>query len=165
MRSRATHQLNEVPVLTCRVAVTLDVTDNLSVGLASSVEAERSLNLVVLQVAIDSLRTADNLYAVVLGSIVLSQNASVGVRVVTTDDYESLDIKLTQNLDALLKLVFLLKLCTARTDKIETAGVAIISDKLVCNLDVFVVNETARPHKEAIETVLWVQLLNLVKQT
>ena len=79
VRSRAAHQLDEVPVFACRVAVALNVTNHLSIGLAGSIETERSFNLVVLQVAVDSLGATDNLYAIVLGSIVFSQHASVGV--------------------------------------------------------------------------------------
>ena len=101
-----------MPVLTCRVAVALDVADKLRVCLTSCVETERSLNLLVLQIAVDSLRAADNLNTVLLCCVVLSEHTSVSVRVVTTDDYESLDAELAKNLNTLLELLFLLELCT-----------------------------------------------------
>ena len=112
VRCRTTHQLDEVPVLTSRVTVTLNVTDKLRVSLSSCIETERSLNLIVLQVAIDSLRATNNLYTILLSCIVFSQHTSISIRVVTTNDYNSLDIQLTKNFKTLLKLFFLLKLCS-----------------------------------------------------
>ena len=55
MRSRAAHELDEVPVLASRVTVALDVTDDFSVDLRSGVEAEGGLDLLVLQVTVDGL--------------------------------------------------------------------------------------------------------------
>ena len=103
--------------------------------------------------------------AILLGSIVLSENAGVGVRVVTTDDNECLDTELTENLDTLLKLVFLLQLCTARTDDIETTSVTVLVHELVSNLHIVVINETARTEDEAIELVSWVERLHTVEET
>ena len=154
-----------MPVFACRIAVALNVTDELRVSLTSCIETERSLNLLVLQVTVDSLRTTDYLNAILLGSIVLSENAGVGVRVVTTDDNECLDTELTENLDTLLKLVFLLQLCTARTDDIETTSVTVLVHELRSNLHIVVINETARTEDEAIELVSWVERLHAVEET
>ena len=112
MRSRATHHLDEVPILAGRVTVALDVTNQLRISLTSGIETERSLNLLVLQVTVDGLRTTDYLNTIVLSSIVLGQYASVGVRVVTTNNYDSLDVKLADNLETFLELINLLKLGT-----------------------------------------------------
>ena len=79
VRSRASHKLDEVPVLACTVAVALDVTDEFAIGLAGSIETEAGFNLLVLEVTVDGLGASDYLYTIVLGSIVLGQNASVGV--------------------------------------------------------------------------------------
>ena len=79
MACRASHHLYEVPILACRVAVALDVTDKFRISLACSVETERSLYLLVLKVAVDSFWATNNLNAVVLGSIIFCKNACVGV--------------------------------------------------------------------------------------
>lgn len=64
---------------------------------AGCVETKAGFNLVVLQVAVNGFRATDDLNAIVLGSIVFSQNASVGVGVVATDDYDSLDAEFTND--------------------------------------------------------------------
>ena len=120
-----------MPVLTCRVAVALDVTNEFSVCLAGCIETERSLDLVVFEVAVDGLRAADYLYAVLLGCVVLSEYTSICVRVVATDDNESLDAEFAENLNTLLELLFLLELSTSRADDVETTGIAILDRKSV----------------------------------
>ena len=72
MGGRATHELDEVPVLASREAVTLYVTDDLCVDLGSGVEAEGGLDLLVLQVTINSLGATDDLYRSTDALIVLS---------------------------------------------------------------------------------------------
>ena len=165
MRSRTTHQLDEVPVFTCRIAVALNVTDELRVSLTSCIETERSLNLLVLQVTIDSLRTSDYLNAILLSSVVLCKYTSIGVRVVTTDDYESLDTKFAKNLDTLLKLVFLLQLSTARADDIKTTSIAVLVHDFRSNLHVVVIYETTRTENETIKFVSWVESLYTIEKT
>ena len=165
VRSRTTHHLDEVPVLAGRVTVALNVTNQLRVGLTSGVETERGLNLLVLQVTVDGLRATDYLHTVLLGSIVFSQHASVGVRVVTTNDNESLDAQLAQNLDTALELCFLLQLCTTGTNDVETTSVAILVDELIGEFHILVVNQTARSHKETVELRVLVQRLNTVVET
>ena len=154
-----------MPVFACRIAVALNVTDELRICLTSCIETERSLNLLVLQVTVDSLRTTDYLNAILLSSIVLSKYTSIGVRVITTDDNERLDTEFTENLDTLLKLVFLLQLGTARTDDIETTSVAVLVHELRSNLHILVINETTRTEDEAIELVSWVERLHAVEET
>ncbi len=165
VRSRTAHELNEVPILAGRVGVALDVTNELSVNLCSGVETKACLDLVVLQVTINGLRATDNLYAVILSSIVLSQHASVSIRVVTTDNYDSLDIELAKNLDTLLKLTNFLKLRTARTDHIETTCVTIVVNELRSELDVVVVHQTAGTHQETVHLVGRVHLLHGIEDT
>ena len=106
MRSGATHQFDEVPVFLGGVTVTLDVTDYLGVNLASRVETERGLDLGVLQVTVDRLRATDYLYAGTDSLVILSQYASVRVRIVTADNNQSLDIKLFQDLKTFIELLF-----------------------------------------------------------
>ena len=75
-----------MPVLLSGVCVTLDVTDDLAVGLGSSIETEGALDILILQVAVDGLRAADNLYAGVVCCKVLSQNCCIGIGIVAADD-------------------------------------------------------------------------------
>lgn len=156
---------DKVPVFTGRVSVTLDVADQLRVYLCSGIEAKTGLDLIVLQVAVDGLRAADNLDTIVLGSIVLSEHASICIGVVTTDDDHSLDVELAQNLKTLLKLVYLLQLGTAGTDHVEATGVAIIINKLRSQLHILMIDKATRAHQEAVDLVLWVHLLHSVEDT
>ena len=154
-----------MPVLAGRVAVALNVTDEFRVCLAGGVETERSLDLLVLQVAVNGLGTADHLYPILLGCIVFGQHTGVGVGVVATDDDECLDVQLAQNLDALLELVFFFQLGASRTDDVETTRVAVLIHQLRSDFHVVVVNQTARAEDEAVEFVGWVERLHTVEQT
>ena len=154
-----------MPVFTCRIAIALNVTNQLRISLAGCIETKRSLNLIVLQVTVDSLGTTDYLYTTLLGSIVLSQYAGIGIRVVTADDNNSLDVQLADNLQTLVKLVGLLQLGTARTNHIETTSIAVVVDEVGCNLHIVMVNQATRTHEETIKAVGWVQLLQCIKKT
>ena len=92
MGSRTSHHLNEMPVFACRITVALNVSNQLGIGFASGVEAEGRLNLVVLQVAVDGLRTANHLYAILLGCIVFCQDTSIGIGVVAANDDNGFDV-------------------------------------------------------------------------
>ena len=162
---RTSHELDEVPILACRVAVALNVADELRVCLCGSVEAEGSLYLAVLEVAVYGLRAAYYLYAVVLCGIVFGQYAGVGVRVVAADDDKRLDIKLAHNLKTLLKLLHLFQLGASRAYHVEAAGVTVVVDEVFGYLDVFMVNQSARAEDKAVQLVLRVHLLYGVKQS
>ena len=110
---RAAHQFDEVPVFLGRVAVTLDVADDFGVYLGGGVEAERSLDDVVLEVAVDGLGAADDLNAGVVGLVVLGKDCGVGVRVVAADDDESGDAELAEDDKTFLELVYFLELGAA----------------------------------------------------
>ena len=105
------------------------------------------------------------MYTIVLGSIVLSQYTGVGVRVVTTNDDNSLDVQLADNLKTLLKLIHLLQLCTTRAYHVETARIAILVNDVSSQLHIIMVYQSARTQDETVQTVLRVQLLNLIVQT
>ena len=154
-----------MPVFACAVAVALDVADELAVGLACGVESETGFNLLVLEVTIDGLGAANHLYAVVLGRIVLGQHTGIGIGVVSADDYQCLDAQLTENLDAALKLGFLLQLGATRTNDIETAGVAILVDELIGKLDILVVDQAAGTHQEAVKLALGIEALDAIVES
>ena len=165
MRSRAPHELDEVPVLAGRVTVTLDVTDDFSINLGSGIEAEGGLDLLVLQVAVDGLGATDDLDRRTDALIVFGQDCSVGVGVVTTDDDERTDIELLEDFEALVELLLLLELGTTRADDVEATRVAILVDDVGRQLDIVVLDETIRTHKEAIEATISVDLLHAVEDT
>ena len=100
-----------------------------------------------------------------MGGIVLSQHTGIGVRVVTTDDHDGLDVELTDDLQTLLKLIHLLQLRTTGTDHVETTGVTILVDDLRSQFHIVMVYETTRAEDETVETVLRVEFLDLVEQT
>ena len=160
----AAHELDEVPVLAGAVAVALDVSDELAVGLASGVEAEAGLDLLVLQVAVNRLGAADDLYAILLGGIVLSEDAGVGVAVVATDDDECLDVQLAQDLDTLLELLHLLQLRAAGADDVEATGVAVFVDDVSSELHVLMIHEAAGAEDEAVELGGGVDALDTVEE-
>ena len=151
MRSRTTHQLDKVPVFASRVTVALNITNQFAVSLTSRIETKTGLNLLVLQVTVNSLGATNYLNAILLGSIVLSQNTCICIRVITTDNNQCFDTEFTQNLNSALKLSFLLKLCTTRTYNVETTSVTIFVYKSISKLDVLMINQTARTHKETIQ--------------
>src|SRR5574344_1688675 len=113
MRSRTAHQFNEMPIFASRVTVTFDIADNLRINLGSSIKTKRSLNHLVLQVTIDSLRTTDNLNRSTDSFIILSQNTSVCIRIITTDNYYSFDIKFFFFFLTTIKLFFFLQFGTS----------------------------------------------------
>ena len=165
VRCATPHQLDEVPVLACAVAVTLDVAYQLAVCLACRVEAEGGLYLVVLQVAIYGLGTTYHLHSVLLGSIVFGQDAGVGVRVVAADYHEGLDAELAEDLDTALELGFLLQLCPSGADDVESAGIAVLVDEGIREFHVLVVNQAARSHEEAVKLAFGVQRLHAVVES
>ena len=129
-----------MPVFASRVSIALDVTNHFCVSFAGCVEAERSFDLVVLQVAVDGFGTTDNLHAILLSGIVFSEDASVGIGVVATDDYDSVETELADYFHTLLKLSHFFELCATRTNHVETTRVAVFIDEGVGHLDVVVVH-------------------------
>ena len=164
MRSRTAHQLNEVPVLLCRVTVTHNVADNLRIDLRSGIKTERSLNLRVLQVAVNRLRTADYLNTCADSLVVLSQHACVGVRVITTDDNECLDAQLVQYLQSLVELLLLLKLRTTGTDDIKATGITVLINDVSCQFHIVMIYQTTRTEDKSVQLIGRVQLLDTVEE-
>ena len=80
MACRTAHEFDEVPVLLGAVGVTLDVADQFAIGLAGGVKSEAGLYLVILEIAIDGLRTADDLNAGLVGEIVFCENTGRPLR-------------------------------------------------------------------------------------
>ena len=165
MRGGTAHDLDEVPVLLGGVGVTLNVADDLGVGLGGGVEAEGALDILVLQVAVDGLGAADDLDAGVVGSAVLSQNSGVGVGVVAADDDQRVDTVLAAVGDNDLKLLLGLQLGTAGADDVEAAGVAVLVDVLIAENDEVVIQQAGGAALEAIQFIFLVGGLQGIVQT
>ena len=84
--------------------------------------------------------------------IIFGQNAGVGVRVITADDYNGLDAQFVADFNTLVELLNFLKFCTARTDDVETASVAVLVDDVGSELNIFVVQLPARNGGDSGET-------------
>jgi len=154
-----------VPIFASGVCVALDITDKLGINLCGGVETEAGLDLLVLQIAVDSLGTADDLNAIIVGSIILCQHAGIGIGVVSTDDDQGLDVELLQNLAALLKLVGFFQLGTARSDHVKTTGIAVLVNIFGSKLNVFVIDQSARTHEESVNLVVGVLTLHSIENT
>ena len=121
--------------------------------------------MVVLQVTVDGLGATDHLYAIFLSSVVFSEHASVGVRVVTTDDYDSVEAELANHFHTLFELSHFFELRTTRTNHIETTRVAVFVDEGIGHFEVVVINQTSRTHKEAVEFRVGILLLQAIIET
>ena len=71
MRSGTSHDLNKMPVFFGGVCVTLNVADQLTIGLSSGIKAKRALNILVFQISVNGLGAANDLYASVVGGKIL----------------------------------------------------------------------------------------------
>ena len=129
--SGTAHDLDKVPILLGGVGVTLDVADDLAVGLGGGVEAEGALDVLVLQVAVDGLGAADDLNAAVVGSKVLGENRGVGVGVVAADDDDGGDAMLLADALGNGELLLGFQLGSAGADDVKSAGVAVLVDVFV----------------------------------
>ena len=165
MRSRTTHQLDEMPVFTSGITIALYVSYQFTIGLTCSIKTKAGLNLLVLQVAVNSLGATNNLNSIVLSCVVLGQNTSIGIRVVSTNNDQSFDAKFTQNLNTTFKLTFFLQLCTSRTNDIKTTSIAIFVDESICKFYILMVNQTTRSHQETIQLAVRIERLHSVIKT
>ena len=156
MRSGAAHQLDEMPVLLSGISVALDITDHFAVGLGSCIKTEGSLDILVLEVAVDGLGASDDLNACIIRSHILSKYCCVRVGIVAADDHDRGDAVLLAVLRYDLELRNGLKFGSAGADDIETAGISVLIDELVCHLDIIIVDQTARAALEAEKNIILV---------
>ena len=98
-----------MPVFLGRVAIAGHIANQLAIHLGSSIETEGDLDLFVLEVAVDGLGNTDDLHTSIVSLVVLSEDGSVGVAVVTTDDDHCCDFELAQDLKTSLKLLGLVE--------------------------------------------------------
>ena len=157
MGSGTPHETNEMPVFLGGVGITLDVTDKLGIGLASGVETERGLDHLVLEVAVDSLRTADDLDTALLLEVVLGEHTGVGITIITTNNNDSLDTQLFAYLDTIVELPCLFQFGTSGTDDIETAGITVLINDVARQFLILSVNQSGRTAEEAVEFVIRIE--------
>ena len=154
MRGAAAHDLYKVPVLLGRVGITLDVADDLAVGLGGGIEAEGALDVLVLQVAVDGLGAADDLHAGIVGGKVLSQHSGVGVGIVAADDHNSGNAVLPADPGHDLELLFGFQLGSAGADDVKAAGVTVAVNIFVIKDNVVILKKSAGTALEAVENVV-----------
>ena len=150
-------------VFLCGVTVALDVADNFGIYLAGSIETEGCLDPFVLKVAVDSLGHTDYLNVCAICLIIFGEDGCIGVGIVASDNYKSLDIKLLKHFQTGIKLFGSLKFCTSGTDDVKTAGVAIFFDVTGCEFHILMIDEAGGTHEEAIETTFLVEALDAVE--
>ena len=165
VRSATAHELDEVPVLLGGVGIAHDVADEFGVGLHGGVETEGGFDVFVLEVTVDGLRAAANHAACAVGLEVFTENSSVGVGVVTTDDHDSVELLGLGNSHALLELFFSFELGTAGLDDVESASVAVSVHDLFVDHDELAVFEARRTAEEAEELGILADALDTVEDT
>ena len=153
VRSGTAHNLDKMPVLLSGVSISFNVTDNFTVCLCSCIETERAFDVFILQVTIDCLRAADYLNTCVVSCEIFSQNCSVCIGVITTDDDDSCDAMLLADFCSYCKLVFAFKLCSAGTDNIESACVSVCIDVFIIEDQIVVIKKSAWTILETIQNV------------
>ena len=164
VRSRTSHQFDEMPIFTGRVCIALDITDNLCIRFASRIETERSFDLFVLQIAVDGLRTADNLHTAFLGCVIFSQDTSVRIRVVATDDDNGFNTQFLDDFKSLFELFLFFEFGTSGTDHVKTARIAILVYDVSRQFYIFVVHQSTGTQNKAIQLAFRVQSFNAVEQ-
>ena len=165
VRSATAHELDEVPVLLGGVGIAHDVADEFGVGLHGGVETEGSFDVFVLEVAVDGLRAAANHAGSAVGLEVFTENGSVRVGVVTTDDHDSVELLSLGNSHALLELFFSFELGTAGLDDVESTSVAVGVHDLFVDHDELAVLEARRTAEEAEELRILADALDTVEDT
>jgi hypothetical protein len=151
VRGRAAHELDEVPVLAARGGVAADVADQLGVDLRGRVEAEGSLDDLVLEVAVDGLGHADHRDALALGREELGEEGRIGIGVVAADHDHGVELAALGRLEGLLELLRRLDLRASRADEVEAARVPVPVHELGVDVHALVVDEAPRAAAEAEE--------------
>ena len=115
MRSRATHQPDEMVVIFGRDHVGAKVANGFAVDLGRSVEAKRHRDVFVLKIAVNSFGASNNLAFGFVGRKVLSQQASVCVGVVTADHNQAVKVHRGAVVKGILELLRRLDLVSSGT--------------------------------------------------
>ena len=95
---------------------------------------------------------------------IFSQNSSVCIRVITTDDYDSSDAVLLAHALGNGELLLGFQLGSAGADDVKSAGVAVLVDVCVVKDHVVVFQQTAGAALKAVEDILLVAGLQRVIQ-
>ena len=146
----AAHQTNEVVVLLGGESIHANIANQFGVDFASGVETEGDGDVVVLQVTVDGLGTANDVGAVVNALEILGKQGSVGVGVISTNHNETVQVEVVADLGGGLELVVSLDLITARADHIESTHISVLVHELVIDLDVLSSENATRTVAEAI---------------
>ena len=151
VRSRTSHQFDEMPIFTGRVCIALDIADNLC--------------MFVLQISVNGLRTSDNLHTAFLGCVIFSQDTSVRIGVVATDDDNGFNSQFLDDFKSFFELFLFFEFGTSGTDHVKTARIAILVYDVSRQFHIFVVHQSAGTQNKAIQLAFRVQSFNTVEQS
>jgi hypothetical protein len=113
--------------------------------------------MLILQVAVNGFRAADDVDRNIVGLVVFGQQAGVGVGVVAADDHQRADAQRFAVLTRRFKMFFRFQFGSAGTDHVEAPGVAVVVNNFGGKFDVFVFNQAVRAFFEAIELAVLVE--------
>ncbi len=153
-----------MPVFLRGIRVSFDIADQLGIGLRRRVKTERAVNVVILQIAVDRLRAADDLHAGVVRCEILRQHRRVRVGIVAADNYHSGQAVLLRRSCRRFELFFCLDLRSAGADDVKAAGITVRVNELVRKFHIVVIHKTARAALEAEKNIVLVCRLQRVIQ-
>ena len=162
---RASHQLDKVPVLLGTVGITANISNQLGISLTSSVKSKACFNLLVLQVTVDSLGNTDNTGLLSQLQETLCQQGCICVGVITTDDYNGIQVKLFCSGNAGCILLGSFNLGASRTNHVESTSVAVFIHKGISNFYIFTIDKSRGTTCKTDNNRILISLLDSVIQT
>ncbi len=165
VRSRAAHELDEVPVFSRRDGIALNVSDEVGVNFAGRVEAEAGFDVFAFEVAIDGFGNSDNRQRGFAGGGEFSEFGGVRIRVITADDDQCGEVSGFGCLEGFEEILFGFQLGAAGADDVEAAGVSVIRQKLGIDLRAVVGEKAIWAIAESNEGAFGVDLLNGIEDS
>ena len=161
----ASHQLDKVPVLLGTVGITANISNQLGISLTSSVKSKACFNLLVLQVTVDSLGNTDNTGLLSQLQETLCQQGCICVGVITTDDYDGIQVELFCSGNASCILLWSFNLGASRTNHVESTSVAVFIHKGISNFYIFTIDKSRGTTCKTDNNRILISLLDSVIQT
>ena len=165
VRSRAAHELDEVPVFSRRDGIALNVSDEVGVDFAGGVEAKAGLDVFAFEVAIDGLGNADNRERGLAGGGEFSEFGGVRIRVITADDDQRGEVAGFGCFEGLQEILFGFQLGAAGADDVEAAGVSVAFQKLGIDLRAVIGEKAIWAIAESNEGAFGVDLFNGIEDS
>ena len=164
MTGATPHKLYEVPIFFGAIAVSLNIAYNLAVYLCGCIETKRGFNQIVLQVAVNGLRAAYNLYTCTHLLVVFGKHGRISVAIVTANDDKSGYFELLEYFETAVKLVLCLEFGTTATDNIKTTCISIFVYDRCGQFNILVFDKPAGSHNETEKTTGAMNAFDSVKK-